>query len=117
RLKNPNSSELANIPCVDLIAQKISGLIVVAVGMKKVVLVAGRGAELLLRLSRCGRGFHLRPRRARLGHADCQHDHQTAGQFPTRHLESISHFMQDQLSRPETTSPSGSEGRCLKFKT
>src|SRR5262249_59104988 len=38
----------------------------------------------------------LRPCRVRMGHADCQHANQTAGQFPTGHLKSISHFMQDQ---------------------
>ena len=45
----------------------------------------------------------LRPCRVRMGHADCQHANQTAGQFPTGHLKSISHFMQDQLSRDHIT--------------
>ena len=68
-LEDPSSAELAHIPCVDLIAHKISGLIVVAVGMKKVVRVAGRGVELVLRHRCCGRRFGLRPRQVLADHA------------------------------------------------
>ena len=90
-LENPGGAEFAHIRRVDLLAREISVLIVVAVGMKKVALVANRGVKLILRHSRCWRGFRLRPSRVRLSHADYQHADQTAGQFPTRHLKSGLH--------------------------
>ena len=52
-LEDPGRMKLADIRCVDLLAREIAGLIVVAVGMKKVVLVASRGIQLILRDRGC----------------------------------------------------------------
>ena len=62
-LENPGGVQLVHIRRVDLLAREISGLSVVAVGMKKVVHVAGRGVKLILRHGRCRGRFRLRPRR------------------------------------------------------
>ena len=84
-LENPGGMEFSHIRRVDLLAREISGLIVVAVGMKKVAFVASRGVKLILRHRRCGGCFRLRPRHARPDHAQHYRASQTAGQFPTRH--------------------------------
>jgi hypothetical protein len=88
-LKNPGGAEFAHIRRVDLLAQEISGLMVVAVGMKKVVLVASRGVKLILRHRR--RGGRLRQRHIPPGHAKHQRAGQSVGQFPTRHLKCVPH--------------------------
>jgi hypothetical protein len=51
--------KLADIRCVDLFAWEISGLIVIAVGMKKVAIVASRCVELILRHGTYRRLFSL----------------------------------------------------------
>ena len=83
-----------------------------AVGMKKVGIVASSGVKLNLRHRRCGRRFRLRPCHIRPDHAQHQRAGQTAGQFPTIHLECgrISQLTplglpKDQLSRLAKTSP------------
>ena len=66
-LENPGGAKLAYIRRVDLLAREISGLFVVAVGMKKVGLVASCRVKLILRHRHRGSRLRLRPRHIRPG--------------------------------------------------
>ena len=99
RLEDPGGVKLADIGGVDLLAREISGLIVIAVGMKKVVPVASRGVELILRYRGCGCPFRLRPgRRQTPRQAQHQRASKRASHFPTRHCSSLTWSRFDRFS-------------------